>query len=96
MLNLILPAEQQAVIMDALSKAGRREIGGVLMGEHIGPNEFIVREMTVHRCGAFAYFVRRLDEAISGFSKFFNETGHNYQIFNYIGEWHSHPSFEPY
>ncbi len=41
MLNLILPAEQQAVIMDALSKAGRREIGGVLMGEHIGPNEFI-------------------------------------------------------
>lgn len=49
MLNLILPAEQQAVIMDALSKAGRREIGGVLMGEHIGPNEFIVREMTVHR-----------------------------------------------
>ncbi|HCF7967637.1 MULTISPECIES: hypothetical protein [Klebsiella pneumoniae complex] len=55
MLNLILPAEQQAVIMDALSKAGRREIGGVLMGEHIGPNEFIVREMTVHRCGAFAY-----------------------------------------
>lgn len=96
MLKLILPAEQQAIIMNALSKAGRREIGGVIMGEHIGPNEFIVRQMTVHRCGAVAYFVRRLEEAISGFSKFFNETGHNYQVFNYIGEWHSHPSFEPY
>ena len=82
--------------MNALSKAGRREIGGVLMGEHIGPNEFTVNEITVHRCGTFAYFVRRIEDATNRFRNFFNETGHHYQRFNYIGEWHSHPSFEPY
>lgn len=27
---------------------------------------------------------------------FFRETGQDYVRFNYIGEWHSHPLFEPY
>jgi hypothetical protein len=26
--------------------------------------------------------------------KFFERTEHKYSRFNYIGEWHSHPSFE--
>jgi integrative and conjugative element protein (TIGR02256 family) len=25
--------------------------------------------------------------------KFFDRTGHDYRRFNYLGEWHSHPSF---
>ena len=25
--------------------------------------------------------------------EFFQRTGHDYQRFNYLGEWHSHPSF---
>ncbi|HCF3084909.1 TPA: Mov34/MPN/PAD-1 family protein [Pseudomonas aeruginosa] len=96
MLTLILLPEQHELLLAALRKAGRREVGGILMGEHAGPNLFIVREMTVHRRGTFASFVRRIEDAIGSLRTFFRERGHDYARFNYIGEWHSHPSFEPY
>lgn len=96
MLTLILPPEQHELLLAALRKAGRREVGGILMGEHAGPNLFIVREMTVHRRGAFASFVRRVEDAIGRLRAFFQQTGHDYTRFNYLGEWHSHPSFAPY
>lgn len=96
MLTLILPSKQHELLLEALQKAGRREVGGILMGEHAGPNLFVVREMTVHRLGAFASFVRRIEEAIGRLRTFFLQTGHDYTRFNYLGEWHSHPSFEPY
>lgn len=96
MLTLILPSEQHELLLSALRKAGLREIGGILMGEHAGQNLFIIREMTVHRRGAFASFIRRIEDAIGRIHAFFHETGHDYARFNYIGEWHSHPSFAPY
>lgn len=96
MLTLILPSEQHERLLVALRNAGRREVGGILMGEHVGPNLFVVREMTVHRRGAFASFIRRIEDAIGRLRAFFRETGHDYARFNYIGEWHSHPSFAPY
>lgn len=96
MLTLILPPEQNDLLLVALGKAGRREVGGILMGEHVGPNLFIVREMTVHRRGAFASFVRRVEDAIGSLRLFFQKTGDDYTRFNYLGEWHSHPSFAPY
>jgi len=95
-LTLILPSEQHELLLAALRRAGRREVGGILMGEHAGPDLFIVREMTVHRRGAFASFVRRIEDAIGRLRLFFRETGYDYARFNYIGEWHSHPSFAPY
>ncbi|KKN06001.1 hypothetical protein LCGC14_1081710 [marine sediment metagenome] len=96
MLTLVLPPEQQDLLLRALRKAGPREIGGVLMGEHAGPSLFIVRKMTVHRRGSYASFVRRIEDALGSLRSFFLETGHDHERFNYIGEWHSHPSFEPY
>jgi integrative and conjugative element protein (TIGR02256 family) len=95
-LTLILPLEQQQVLAAALREAGLREVGGVLMGEHVGPNTFVVREITVHRRGAVASFVRRIEDAIGRLRSYFQETGHDYARFNYIGEWHSHPSFPPF
>lgn len=96
MLTLILPPEQHELLLEALRKAGRREVGGILMGEHAGPNLFIVREMTVHGRGAFASFVRRIEDARGNLHAFFRKTDYDYGRFNYIGEWHSHPSFSPY
>lgn len=96
MLTLILPPEQHELLLVALRKAGRREVGGILMGEHTGPNLFVVREMTVHRRGAFASFVRKIEDAIGRLRAFFQQTGNDYTRFNYLGEWHSHPSFAPY
>lgn len=96
MLTLILPSERYELLLAALRKAGRREVGGILMAEYAGPNLFIIREMTVQRRGAFAFFVRRIEAAIGRLRLFFRETGYDYARFNYIGEWHSHPSFAPY
>lgn len=94
-LTLILPPEQAEILLSALNRAGRREVGGILMGEHVGPNEFAVREITVHRRGTFASFLRRIEDAMGQMRAFFRKTDHDYLRFNYIGEWHSHPSFEP-
>lgn len=95
-MTLILPPEQHELLLAALRKAGRREVGGILMGEHTGPNLFVVRELTVHSRGAVASFVRRIEDAIGVLRAFFRKTQHNYTRFNYLGEWHSHPSFPPY
>ncbi len=95
MLNLILPPDISGKIRSALEKAGRREVGGVLLAEHVGPDEFAVREITVHRLGAIASFVRVIEDALSRITSFFRDVNHDYRHFNYVGEWHSHPSFEP-
>lgn len=95
MLNLVLPPEIAQVILTALREAGSREIGGILMAEHIGQNEFKVCDVTVHRRGAIASFVRLIEDAIGKLRLFFQRTDHDFRRFNYLGEWHSHPLFEP-
>lgn len=45
--------------------------------------------------GAFASFVRRIEDAWAVLIRFFERTKRDYRRFNYIGEWHSHPAFEP-
>ena len=95
MLTLVLPVEIQETLLAALRRAGDREVGGVLMAAHVGHNRFDVVEITVHRRGAVASFVRRIEDAIGRLRAFFSRTGNDYTKFNYIGEWHSHPLFAP-
>jgi [CysO sulfur-carrier protein]-S-L-cysteine hydrolase len=94
MIRLILRREVAERICAALRIAGRREIGGVLMAEHTGPNEFEVVDLTVHSRGTFAYFLRKAEEVVTRLKSFFEHVNHDYERFNYAGEWHSHPSFE--
>lgn len=94
MLTLLLPGELADRLVQSLVRAREREIGGVMMAEHTGPNEFILRDMTIQRRGSCAAFVRRVAEARSGLCKFFEHTNGDYTRQNYIGEWHSHPCFE--
>ena len=95
MIKLILPRHPADKIRAALKEAGRREIGGVLMAEHVGTNEFRIVDLTIHERGTFAYFIRKLEQVIAQLRTFFERVDHNYVRFNYAGEWHSHPSFEP-
>jgi len=93
-MQLHLPPELIARLVAALSQAGLREIGGVLMGEHIGPDAFRVKELTIQRKGGtFASFIRIVAEILGPLRKFFETTKHDYKKFNYLGEWHSHHSF---
>lgn len=95
-MQLILPREIREQIENALHEAGRREIGGILMAEHIGENAFRVRSLTIQRRGgSFATFLRVVEAFVTPLRNFFRQTEYNYTKFNYIGEWHSHPSFVP-
>ncbi len=92
-MRLFLPPEQTARLREALARAGSREIGGQLFGEQRAPSDFQVTELTVQRRGSFARFIVDLLQAARDALAFFERTENRYTRFNYIGEWHSHPSF---
>ena len=94
MLTLMLQPSVTRAMVVALEMAGQREVGGVLMAEHVDVNEFMISELTVHKRGALASFVRRIEDALGHLTSFFIRTNRDYRRFNYIGEWHSHPIFE--
>lgn len=93
-MQLLLPPEIVDRMEAALAEAGRREIGGILMGEHVGPDTFRVKDLTIQRKGGtFATFVRIVRNILGPLQAFFRASGHDYIRFNYLGEWHSHHSF---
>lgn len=95
-MRVLLPRDVAGRLASALRDAGSREIGGVLMGEHVSDSVFRVKDLTVQRRGGtFSSFVREVRTALVPLRHFFVETGHDYTRYNYLGEWHSHPSFIP-
>lgn len=95
MLTLIVPRDLVTRLEDALREAREREVGGVLLAEHVDFNTFKLQDLTIHKRGTFSSFVRRIEDAWTTLKGFFGRTAGNYMRFNYIGEWHSHPSFDP-
>ena len=94
-MRLRLPNDQLDLLRDALRRAGTNEIGGQIFGEQLAPSDFLASELTFQkRPGTFARFVVDLMQAARDAVRFFDRTKHRYSRFNYIGEWHSHPSFE--
>ncbi len=91
-----IPAHIEERLRRDLLSGGRREIGGILMGECLEPGRFQVVDFTVdHGGGTVSTFVRSLRAVLQALTRFFDRTEHEYQRFNYLGEWHSHPSFAP-
>lgn len=90
-----LEHDQLQKLTAALVRAGTREIGGQLYGEQLAPSDFRIIELTVQsRPGTFVRFMVDLFQTACDATRFFDRTGHRYTRFNYLGEWHSHPSFE--
>ena len=78
----------------ALRAAGSREIGGILLAEQLAPGHFHVIDFSLDLySGSDAYFQR--DPAVHQrvMDAFFEKTDRDFSRFNYLGEWHSHPSF---
>jgi hypothetical protein len=58
-MQLILPATIVLQLQNELRRAGRREIGGLLLAEHLHDEAFRLAEVTVQRTGGSAvHFVR--------------------------------------
>ena len=94
MITLHLPKSHYNKMRDELARAGRKEIGGILMGEQLQPGLFKVSDVTYQRSGGtVATFIRNTHLALKALKKFFYRTNGDYGRFNYLGEWHSHPSY---
>lgn len=66
----------------------------MLMGEQVAPDHFRIVEFSVDETsGTAAHFVRSPDHHAEALERFFRRTGSDFRRFNYLGEWHSHPSF---
>ncbi|MHC4041324.1 Mov34/MPN/PAD-1 family protein [Bradyrhizobium xenonodulans] len=94
-MELILPRKITDLLRREL-RGRRNEIGGVIVAEHVGGETFRIVELSVQRSGGTTmHFIRDPKQSKAFLSDFFARTGGNYRRFNYIGEWHSHPTFEP-
>jgi len=83
-------------LLKELHEAGGKEIGGLLMGEHLHDDVFRLAEISVQRTGGtHSGFMRAPEAHQAQLDAFFEQTGNNYARFNYLGEWHSHPHFTP-
>jgi proteasome lid subunit RPN8/RPN11 len=95
-MQLLLTPKVVKRLQRELSRAGSREIGGLLLSEHVRDEIFRVIEITVqHTGGSHVGFMRYPQQHSEQLQSFFLRTGHDYTRFNYLGEWHSHPCFEP-
>ena len=93
-MKLLLPLEIQDVLVRELRAEGRRECGGILFGEHVGENLFQVAGITKQKGGGTnSHFVRDPAQHADQLDQFFREHREDCSRFNYLGEWHSHPSF---
>lgn len=77
-----------------LARAGAREIGGVLVGEHVAGNCFRLLDLSVQRRGGgHSHFTRDPLKAAQFVNQAILDAGGDPTRINYLGEWHSHPSF---
>ena len=94
MLTLEIGKRHLARLKRELRHAGDREIGGVLAGEDLGGGRFSIADLSVQRFGGtIASFVRDPQHRSVFLRSFFAKTGSDFQRFNYLGEWHSHPLY---
>ncbi|MFQ6185817.1 Mov34/MPN/PAD-1 family protein [Sinorhizobium meliloti] len=90
--ELILPRAIVDRMRVGLERAENREIGGILMARQIVPGCFEIIDFSVDELtGERAHFVRDHVFHNAFLDQFFEKTGHDYENYNYIGEWHSHP-----
>lgn len=93
-MTLLLPTALRQRLETELAKAARNEIGGILMGRDLGGGTFRIEELQVQpHGGSLAFFLRQVQAFLAPLERFFDRTGHRYTEYNYLGEWHSHPSF---
>jgi [CysO sulfur-carrier protein]-S-L-cysteine hydrolase len=93
-MKLHLPRDIKARMKAELRRAGAREIGGFIMAEQLEPGTFKVVDFSIDRdSGHASCFHREPTKHRAELQAFFDKTGADFSRFNYLGEWHSHPSF---
>ena len=93
-MRIEMASDVERRLRTALREAGKREIGGMLFAEQLAPDRFLIVDFSLDAdSGTQSCFRRDPQLHQKTLNDFFQRTGHNFQRFNYLGEWHSHPSF---
>ena len=78
----------------ALRQSRQREIGGMLFAEQLAPAHFRLIDFSLDgSSGSHMHFRRDPHTHRQALREFFEKTRGDFSRFNYLGEWHSHPSF---
>ena len=73
-MNILVPGAVTNTLCKELKSAGRREIGGVLVGEHLGEDRFRLVDISVQRDhGDSHHFVRNPGEHRTFLDNFFEK-----------------------
>jgi integrative and conjugative element protein (TIGR02256 family) len=93
-MKIEIAPEVVARLRQALRNAGRREIGGMMFAEQLAPGSFRLIAVSLDPLsGSSSHFRRDPGAHQKALTAFFEETGRDYGRYNYLGEWHSHPSY---
>lgn len=94
-MQIALARSVRSKICRELLQSGRRETGGLLLAEQLDDEgRFRVVDVTVDpRGGDSTFFERRPELHTQALEAFFEKHSNDFGRFNYLGEWHSHPSF---
>ncbi len=93
MIDVVLNRRCVRTLKRELRAAGSNEIGGVLAAEQVGDGCFLVVDLSVQRNGTHSHFERDPVEHRKFIQRFHERMGHPPERFNYLGEWHSHPTY---
>lgn len=93
-MQIHLPEIIAQKLAKALKRAGSKEIGGILMGEHISAEVYRIVDLTIQsQVGTTTSFLRLPLSVLRPLQTFFKKTSNQFTRFNYLGEWYSHPSY---
>lgn len=93
MIDVVLNSRCLRKLRRELLAAGSNEIGGVLAAEQVADGRFLVVDLSVQRNGTSSHFARDPVQHREFIKRFHKRMGHRPERFNYLGEWHSHPSY---
>ena len=93
MLEVVLNSRCVRKLKRELLAAGAVEIGGVLAAEQTGDERFLVLDLSVQTDGTPNHFVPDPTQHRAFIQQFREKKGDQPERFNYLGEWHSHPSY---
>lgn len=95
-LSLLFPLIHWNAMRACLQKGGRREIGGWLAAEQLRPGEFELVGFTVDlEVGTHNRFTSLPMTHGEQLDKILRENADRTGRVDYLGEWHSHPTFPP-
>ena len=95
-MKIIIQNDVKTKLYEALTKAGINEIKGACFAYNSSPNVFEIEEVYISPVqGTFAFSNLIINYKYKKFERdYFKRHNYDYEKHNYIGDWHSHPSFD--